>query len=125
MRADIQSRGFSLTPALRGAVNGATRAYEARFPKLAAKLQVRLFDVNADRGGIDKGCLVHARVGRRGIFVVASDLDADLYRAIAAAFEKLERGTHRVLARERSTRHAAARHGDGRGHRTAATAKQG
>lgn len=99
MRVDVQSRGFSLTPALLFAVEAEARSYERRFPKLTAKLRVRLFDVNGRRGGIDKGCLVEARVGRRGAVIVSSDLDSNLYRAIPAAFEKLERSTQTTLAR--------------------------
>ena len=105
MRTDIQSRGFTLTPALRAAVDDEARGYAARFPQLTANLQVRLFDVNGPRGGADKGCLVNARVGRGRMIVVASDINADLYRAIAAAFEKLERGTQTVLSRGRASRH--------------------
>lgn len=109
MSIDLQARGFSLTPALESAVAGAASAYRDRFPKLRVKLQVRLFDVNSDRGGLDKGCVAYARVGRRRQFVVASDLDSNLYRAIVSAFEKLERGTQRMLARERSARHEPVR----------------
>jgi ribosome-associated translation inhibitor RaiA len=41
--------------------------------------------------------------------VVASDLDADLYRAIAATFDKLERSTAAALGRERAGRHVQLR----------------
>jgi ribosome-associated translation inhibitor RaiA len=106
MRADVQARGFSLTPALRAAVEHGVRDYEARFPRLSGRLLVRLFDVNGRRGGIDKGCLAQAQVGKGRAVVVASDLDADLYRAIAATFDKLERSTAAALARQRAGRHA-------------------
>ena len=105
MRTDVQSRGFSLTPALRAAVTNEARDFAARFPKLPTVLQVRLFDVNGPRGGADKGCLVLARVGRGARVVVATEVDSDLYRAIAAAFVKLERGTDAALGRRLSMRH--------------------
>lgn len=105
MRTDVQSRGFTLTPSLRAAVTEEARDFAARFPKLPTVLQVRLFDVNGPRGGPDKGCLVHARVGRGARVVVATEIDSDLYRAIAAAFEKLERGTQAALGRRLSTRY--------------------
>jgi ribosome-associated translation inhibitor RaiA len=107
MHTEVQSRGFSLTPSLRAAVDHEARDFAERFPNLTATLKVRLFDVNGRRGGVDKGCLVHARVGQGRMNVVASDLDSDLYRAISAAFVKLERGTRTVLGRGRATRHAA------------------
>jgi putative sigma-54 modulation protein len=105
MRTDVQARGFSLTPSLRAAVTHEAREFAERFPKLPTVLQVRLFDVNGPRGGADKGCLVHARVGRGARVVVATEIDGDLYRAIAAAFVKLERGTEAALGRRLSARH--------------------
>jgi ribosome-associated translation inhibitor RaiA len=105
MHPNIQSRGFSLTAAMRAAVYSEAHDFALRFPKLTANLEVRLFDVNGRRGGIHRGCLVHVRVGQGRMGVVASDLDTNLYRAITAAFEKLERGTQTVLGRNRAQRH--------------------
>lgn len=105
MRTDVQSRGFTLTTALRAAVSQEARDFAARFPKLPTVLQVRLFDVNGPRGGADKGCLVHARVGKGARVVVATEIDSDLYRAIAAAFVKLERSTEAALGRRQSARY--------------------
>jgi putative sigma-54 modulation protein len=104
MHTDIQSRGLTLTPALRAAVDHEARSFADRFPKLTKSLEVRLFDVNGQRGGLDKGCIVLTRVGQGGLIVVASDLDSDLYRAIPAAFDKLERSTRKVLSRGRTLR---------------------
>ncbi len=106
MNNDLQSRGFSLTPALREAVECEAGDFKLRFHRLMPRLSVRLFDVNGRRGGVDKGCLVRARVGRSGMTVVASALDENLYRAIPAAFEKLQRSTETVLGRMRSVRRA-------------------
>lgn len=107
MRLDVQARGFTLTAALRSAVESEASSYERRFPHLNPSLHVRLFDVNGRRGGIDKGCLVEARVGHRGTVLVSSDLDSDLYRAIPAAFEKLERSTQAALNRRKAARSLA------------------
>lgn len=104
MRLDVQARGFSLTRPLRSAVEGATKHYVAQFPDVVSSLQVRLFDVNGRRGGVDKGCLACARVGRTRSTVVASELDADLYRAIAAAFATLARATRASLNRALTAR---------------------
>ena len=102
MRTDVQARGFSLTDALRSAVEHEAQEYAERFAEVPTSVQVRLFDVNGGRGGLDKGCLVSARVGRGGRIVVATDLDSDLYRAIPAAFAKLDRGTRSILRRRRA-----------------------
>jgi hypothetical protein len=85
MRTDVQARGFVLTAALRCAVEHEAQEYAERFPEVPTGIQVRLFDVNGRRGGLDKGCL---------------------YRAIPAAFAKLDRGTRSILGRRHACRRA-------------------
>jgi ribosome-associated translation inhibitor RaiA len=104
MITDIQARGFTLTDALRGAVECEVQAYANRFPDHLLGVHVRLFDVNGPRGGTDKGCLVYGRFGRGGAVVVATDIAADLYDAIPAAFGKLNRATRNALARRQALR---------------------
>jgi ribosome-associated translation inhibitor RaiA len=99
MRIDIQARGFSLTQALLETVEQRAEGYRTAFPELEPRIQVRLFDVNGSRGGIDKGCLLHARIGGGHNAVVASDVDSDLYHAINAAFARLDRATRTTLRR--------------------------
>jgi len=93
MHLDIQARGFSLTEFLLGAVEERAEDFRSAFPNLNPQIQVRLFDVNGNRGGVDKGCLLHARLGRGRRTVVVSDVDRDMYRAIAAAFARLDHAT--------------------------------
>jgi putative sigma-54 modulation protein len=100
MYIDVQSRGFSLTKALQTAVEGEARDYAIRSPNSLAGLRVRLFDTNGPRGGSDKVCLLEARLRKRRRSIVASHVDSDLYRAIAAAFAKLERGTRSLFGRK-------------------------
>lgn len=104
MKIDIQARSFSLTDSLRAAVENEARQYQAEFPDRLHSLNVRLFDINGVRGGLDKGCLVFARIGSRRATVVATDIDSDLYRAITAAFVRLNRGTRHSLNRNRRLR---------------------
>jgi putative sigma-54 modulation protein len=104
MHIDVQSRGFSLTRALQQAVVSEAQQYCARCPKALAAVRVRLYDTNGPRGGIDKACLVQAHLSSGRESVVASHVDADLYRAIAAAFAKLERGTRSALQLRRAHR---------------------
>jgi putative sigma-54 modulation protein len=107
MKIDLQARNFPLTEALRHAVETEARRYHAEFAERPQALSVRLFDVNGIRHGIDKGCLVSARVGSFKSTVVASGIDADLYRAITAAFSRLTRGTRQSLNRSRHLRRTA------------------
>jgi putative sigma-54 modulation protein len=111
MQIDLQSRGFTLTDALRGAVERQARAYARRFPESLLSVHVRLFDVNGPRGGTDKGCLAYGRFGRGGAVVVATDIAADLYDAIPTAFGKLARATRSALSRRQAPRRAVRRTG--------------
>ena len=105
MQIDVQSRGFSLSPALQRAVEGEARQYANGCANAPAAIRVRIYDNNGPRGGIDKTCLVQATLPRRGKSVIATHVDADMYRAIAVAFAKLTRATRPFLARGRSRRH--------------------
>lgn len=104
MQIDVQARGFSLTDALLDAVEHRAQDFADAFPDLRPHLQVRLFDVHGRRGGVDKGCLLHARIGAGRKVVVASDLDTDLYHAINAAFARLDRATRTALRRRYRSR---------------------
>ena len=105
MHIDVQSRGFSLSRALQTAGESEAREYAIRSPRAIAGVRIRLFDTNGPRGGNDKACLVQARLEQGHKSVVASHVDSDLYRAIAAAFAKLQRGTRSVLGARRARRH--------------------
>jgi putative sigma-54 modulation protein len=109
MKIDLQARNFPLTESLRHAVETEARRYFAEFAERPQALNVRLFDVNGIKHGIDKGCLVSARVGTCRSTVVASGIDSDLYRAITTAFVRLTRGTRQTLNRNRRLRRSAAR----------------
>jgi putative sigma-54 modulation protein len=104
MKMDIKARSFTLTEGLRQAVVAEAMQYEEDFNATLHSLSVRLFDVNGIRGGIDKGCLVFARVGQRQATVVATGIDSDLYRAISAAFARLTRSTRHSMSRTRRLR---------------------
>lgn len=105
MRIDIQARGFPLTEAMLHAIEHRAHDYREAFPDQKVALSVRLFDLNGiSRGGVDKGCLVHARIGASRRTVVASEVDGDLPRAIQSAFAKLERATRTAVERREPVR---------------------
>lgn len=109
MQIDIQARGFSLTAGIAAAVRREADALPALLGDCWGWLQVRLFDINSSRGGIDKGCLVSARLGGGRRVVVVTSLDADLYRAIPIAFDKLRRAALAQRGREQHRRRRASR----------------
>lgn len=106
MNIDVQARGFALTEAIHSAIRRETAQLAA--VDSAHRLQVRLFDVNGTRGGIDKGCLVTLHLSREKRVIVATDLDSDIYRAIPAAFNKLRRALGAAVRRSRSLRRRVA-----------------
>jgi putative sigma-54 modulation protein len=105
MKIDLHARRFELTDSLRHAVYREIARLAQSLGAGITRVSVRLFDVNGLRGGPDKGCLVHARF-TDGTSIVGSDVDADLYRSVPAAFEKVLRGRRMSRAR----RHTLRRH---------------
>ncbi len=104
MELDVHARDFVLTGGIRTAIAAAAARYASLFRSSVRKVAVRVYDLNGPRGGPDKGCLVVAEIGD-GRTIVSSEVDADLYRAIPRAFDKLTRGTK--AARRRSRAHRA------------------
>jgi ribosome-associated translation inhibitor RaiA len=104
VQLDIQARGFSLTEFLLAAVEQRAEDFKAAFPHLKPAIQVRLFDINGTRGGADKGCLLHARLGSGRRSVVVTDVDRDLYVAIGGAFARLDRAVRSQLGRNERLR---------------------
>jgi putative sigma-54 modulation protein len=88
MKIDVHARRFTLTESLRNAVHREISRLNQALGAGITRLSVRLFDVNGCRGGPDKGCLVHAQF-TDGTSIIGSDVDADLYRSVSAAFEKV------------------------------------
>lgn len=105
MKVDVHARRFKLTESLSHAVHREIARLAQAVGAGMTRVSVRLFDVNGLRGGPDKGCLVHAHF-TDGTSIVGSDVDADLYRSVAAAFEKVLRSRRMNRAR----RHTLRRH---------------
>jgi ribosome-associated translation inhibitor RaiA len=103
MKVDVHARRFTLTESLRNAVHREIARLTQAVGAGIIRVSVRLFDVNGLRGGPDKGCLVHAQF-TDGTSIVGSDVDADLYRSVPAAFEKVLRSRHMNRARRRTMR---------------------
>ena len=105
MNLSIHSSGFQATAAIEEHVR---RRFDLAFGRISAPIQrvvVRMSDINADRGGVDKRCLVQVQVARIPD-VVIEDTHSDMYSAISRAVERAARTTQRRLgkARRLSTR---------------------
>jgi ribosome-associated translation inhibitor RaiA len=103
MKIDVHARRFTLTGSLRHAVHREIARLAQAVGAGITRVSVRLFDVNGLRGGPDKGCLVHAKF-TDGTSIVGSDVDADLYRSVPAAFEKVLLSRRMNRARRRTLR---------------------
>ena len=107
MVTNICSRGFALTAELRRAVDHEVHIFRRRFSYGVGSMSVRLSDVNGPRGGADKVCSVQAHLNRDSAIVVATDIDANLYRAVSGAFRKLKRSARGAQQRVHSLRRHA------------------
>src|SRR6478752_4752694 len=105
MLLEIRALGFRLTDAISRYAESRIESVLGRFGHRVLKVTVRLEDVNAGRGGIDKRCSVVAAVRRHGV-VVAEAVQDDLYSAIHEAAARIRRSVSRQIThhvgRERS-----------------------
>lgn len=75
----------------------------SRFADRVRSVRVRIDDLNAARGGIDKQCLVEAQLERAGK-VVVDVTDAEIEPAVSRAADRLARRISDELERQRSGR---------------------
>ena len=98
MLIEIRSIGFPLTDAIKRHVESRAAAALGPVEGRVLNVAVRVEDVNADRGGVDKRCsLVATLRGRR--VAVAEGLHADLYVAVDEAASRLRRAAGRAVKR--------------------------
>lgn len=72
----------------------------ARFSGRVRELRVRLSDINAQRGGIDKQCLIEASLEPRGTLIVSVE-DSNIESAVSRA---ADRAARQLDARFKKTR---------------------
>lgn len=75
----------------------------AKFSERIERVDVRLEDLNGPRGGIDKRCMLAARV-RSGQVIQSEVVDFDYEVALNRAVQRLTRRIKDHLARRRSVR---------------------
>ena len=98
MLIDTRAIGFSLTDALQRYVEYRVELALGPLAHHVLKATVRLEDVNAGRGGIDKRCGVIVAL-RHNRTVIAEAVNADMYAAIDAAVTRARNGIVRRLTR--------------------------
>jgi ribosomal subunit interface protein len=95
---DVRAIGFRLTDAIQRYVECRVESVLGSLSHHVMKAIVRLEDVNANRGGIDKRCGVTIAL-RRNRTVIAEAVNADMYAAIDAAVTRARNGAVRRLTR--------------------------
>lgn len=101
MKVTIHSSGFASTSAIE---EYARRRIDVAFGRTSAPIRrivVRLADINADRGGIDKRCQVQVQISRSAD-VHIEDTHSDLYFAISRAVDRAARTTQRRVGKART-----------------------
>ncbi|MCB1907301.1 MAG: HPF/RaiA family ribosome-associated protein [Rhodocyclaceae bacterium] len=100
MELDIQARDFTLTAALRRHVERRVLFALSRYRDRISSVDVRLRDDNGPRGGVDKCCRVHLRLGGMPDIVV-EDREEDLYLAVSRSASRAGLALGRQLGRIR------------------------
>lgn len=100
MRINMKAIGFSMTPAIQKHIETQVESALSRVARGVKSVSVRVDDINAARGGIDKRCtmIIH----RSGAPIVAEAVDADLYLAVSEAARKARRAAQRETSRQLS-----------------------
>lgn len=103
MQIDTRAIEFALTEPIRVHAEALAVSALGPFADIVQRVTVRLQDVNASRGGIDKRCRIVAAI--RGRVLVAQAIHSDLYVAIDNAAKRIRRmiarTAKRPLGRER------------------------
>lgn len=106
MLIDIRAIGFDLTDAIRTHVESRVESTLGVFSRDILTVTVRLEDINAGRGGIDKRCSWVVAIRRRGV-VVAEAVHEDMYAAIDKVASQIRRPVLRQLSRRLTHRKPA------------------
>jgi ribosomal subunit interface protein len=98
MLIDTRAIGFGLTEPILMHVESRLEAALGPFARNVLRVTVRLEDVNAGRGGIDKRCSMVVALSRRGV-VVAEATRQDLYAAVDKVAARVRRSVKRAVKR--------------------------
>lgn len=98
MLIKTRSMGFGLTDAILRHVESRIESALGQVSRHVVTATVRLDDVNADRGGLDKRCRVVVSLRNRAT-VAAEAVDADLYASIDESARRIGRAAARAVAR--------------------------
>ena len=98
MLIETRAIGFALTKGILSHVESRLKTALSPFARNVLRVTVRLEDVNADRGGVDKRCSAVVALRRRGV-VVAQATHEDMYVSVDDVATRLRRSVKRAVER--------------------------
>ncbi len=101
MKVDIQTQSFDITESIRNHVEERTEATLHNFSEYIQTVHVHLSDTNANKGGIDKHCLVQVDLIKLPS-VIVEDTEKDLYLAINNTLHRAGRAVRKSLERKQT-----------------------
>lgn len=108
MNVLVQLRNVELPTGVEDLIQRRVRFALGRFADRIRSVRVRLSDLNAERGGVDKHCLIEAALTPRGS-VIAEVTDESVEPAVTRAAERVARRVRTEAQRRRETRRRPAR----------------
>lgn len=107
MRIDVRGQHVDLQPSLGAYAERRLTTALQRFGARIPTVTVRLIDENGPKKGVDKRCQVAVTVNRAKPILV-EEHDADAYKAIDLAADRVRRAVTQLLGRRRAGRVIAA-----------------
>ncbi|MBT0586514.1 HPF/RaiA family ribosome-associated protein [Alteromonas oceanisediminis] len=101
MHIKINSRDFSITPALQQFIEAKIQFALNRYAQRIRVLEISLKDINGPRGGIDKQCTIKMKINQFKTLVV-EDTSADAYESVVACTQRAKRRMERHYTRART-----------------------
>ncbi len=90
--------GLSVSEALKAHIHKSLESVERRFGDRITRIEAFLKDVNGPKGGVDKQCVLEARL-RSLEPEAATGLEEDAYDAVKAAADRLEKVLERRIGK--------------------------
>ncbi len=98
MYIEISANDVQTSDAIYAHVEKCVTKAMRNFGERVTRVEVHLKDINAKKGGVDKRCLLEARLAGQNPITAEHESD-DLYLAISGAAEKLENAVRHRLGR--------------------------
>jgi ribosomal subunit interface protein len=100
MQLAIHAPKIGTTASLSDHIEARMSAALGQYGRRIRSVDVKVQDINASHGGVDKKCQVLVHLDRSGL-VMAEDTQPDLYAAVSLAADKIKHAVSHELGRRR------------------------